>query len=168
MDKSNRFPHFENVLRLKPDAWAIVKGSNVYPAIGGHVRFFSTAYGTMVAAEIHGLPRSDIACKSPIFAFHIHEGEDCTGNAEDPFANARMHYNPGGCAHPFHAGDMPPLFGAKGYAFSVFLTNRFDVREIIGKTVIIHSSLDNFSTQPSGNAGSKIACGEIMGSAHEQ
>ena len=33
----------------------------------------------------------------------------CTGNAEDEFANAKMHYNPTGCPHPYHLGDLPPL-----------------------------------------------------------
>ena len=42
------------------------------------------------------------------------------------------------------------------------LTDRFTVREIIGKVVIIHSQADDFKTQPSGNAGSKIACGKIL------
>ena len=71
------------------------------------------------------------------------------------------HYNPNQCAHPYHAGDLPPLFGSNGYAFEAFLTDRFTVSEVIGRTVIIHSKPDDFSTQPSGNSGEKIACGEI-------
>ena len=63
--------------------------------------------------------------------------------------------------HPYHAGDMPPLFGEKGEAFSVFMTKRFRVDDIIGKTVIIHSMPDDFTTQPAGNSGEKIACGII-------
>ena len=43
------------------------------------------------------------------------------------------------------------------------LTDRFNLREIIGKVVIIHRNIDDFSTQPAGNAGAKIACGKIMG-----
>ena len=42
-----------------------------------------------------------------------------------------------------------------------FLTNRFRVEEILGKTVIIHDSPDDFTSQPAGNAGKKIACGMI-------
>ena len=49
-----------------------------------------------------------------------------------------------------------------GYAFSAFLTDRFTVKEIVGRTVIMHSSPDDFTSQPSGNAGEKIACGEIV------
>ena len=40
------------------------------------------------------------------------------------------------------------------------LINKFTVNEIIGRTVIIHSQPDDFTTQPSGNSGKKIACGE--------
>ena len=43
-----------------------------------------------------------------------------------------------------------------------FFTNRFSISEIIGKTIIIHSGVDDFSSQPSGNSGQKIACGIIQ------
>jgi Cu-Zn family superoxide dismutase len=56
---------------------------------------------------------------------------------------------------------MPPLFVNHGYAFSAFLTDKFYVRDVIGLTVIIHAQPDDFTTQPSGNAGKKIACGLI-------
>lgn len=36
-------------------------------------------------------------------------GTSCSGNPEDEFANAKMHYNPTGCPHPYHIGDLPPL-----------------------------------------------------------
>jgi len=48
-----------------------------------------------------------------------------------------------------------------GNAYMQVLTNRFSVREILGKTVVIHSHPDDFHTQPAGNAGEKIACGVI-------
>ena len=41
------------------------------------------------------------------------------------------------------------------------LTNRFAVKDIIGRTVVIHDKPDDFTTQPSGGSGVKIACGEI-------
>lgn len=156
--------HFIDLCRLSrkvPDALALIGGSEKYPSIRGRVRFYQTFSGVIVMSEITGLPQSNEPCKNPVFAFHIHSGSLCKGNADDPFSDAGTHYNPSGCPHPYHAGDLSPLFGANGKAFSAFLTDRFTVREIIGKTVIIHSRPDDFKTQPSGNAGEKIACGEI-------
>jgi len=71
------------------------------------------------------------------------------------------HYNPDTCPHPHHAGDLPPLFRADGYAFAMFLTDRFSVQELIGKTMILHSGPDDFTTRPAGNSRTKIACGTI-------
>ena len=163
MNQNCRLPGLETLLRTHPQAWAHLYGSERYPEINGTVRFYAHPYGTLVVTEVKGLPDTQNACDSPIFAFHIHEGGACTGNSEDPFADAGKHYNPRGCPHPYHAGDLPPLFGANGYAFSACLTDRFFLSEIIGKTVILHSSFDDFTSQPSGNAGAKIACGEIVG-----
>lgn len=145
----------------RPSAKANIKGSEKYSDIEGRVLFYETACGVVIATEVNGLPLGGSVCKEPIFAFHIHEGGQCTGNNEDPFANVMTHYNHQNCMHPYHAGDMPPLFGSNGYAFLMFFTNRFSVNEIIGKTIIIHDRPDDFSTQPSGNAGEKIACGVI-------
>ena len=73
-----------------------------------------------------------------------------------------MHYNPQNTEHPNHAGDMPPLLGNQGYAYSVFYDKRFTIQEIIGRAVIIHEKPDDFTTQPSGNSGAKIGCGVIQ------
>lgn len=145
---------FLSYLRRPPVAAARMHGSD--NAIVGMVKFYKTPYGTLVSAHIHGLPSSN-----GIYAFHIHSGSSCTGNAEDPFANTGTHYNPGKQPHPYHAGDLPPLFSSNGRAFTVVLTDRFTPAEVIGRTVIIHAAPDDFTTQPSGNAGKKIACGEI-------
>ena len=96
-----------------------------------------------------------------ILGFHIHEGEACTGSEEDPFADTKMHYNPGDCPHPAHARDRPPLFVNGGYAWSAVLTNRIRAKEMKGHTVVVHSMPDDFKTQPSGDSGEKIACGVI-------
>ena len=146
-----------------PAAWAVLRGSRAYPHVQGTVRFYENSRGVLVVTEVIGLPTAQNPCERPIFALHIHEGGSCTGNEGDPFANVGMHYNPLGCPHPYHAGDMPPLFGVDGYAYGAFVTGRFTIRDIVGRSVILHESPDDFTTQPSGNAGEKIACGEIMG-----
>lgn len=144
----------------RPHAVAQIRGAGEGERIRGCVRFWQTPWGVLVSAEITGLP-AEGECKNRIFAFHIHSGERCAGNESDPFADTGTHYNPDNCAHPHHAGDLPPLFGNAGYAFQTVLTDRFRVREIIGKTVVIHAQPDDMMTQPSGNSGTKIGCGEI-------
>ncbi len=150
-----------SMLRRLPDAVAVMEGNAKNSRIQGTVKFYQAMNGVLIVADIVGLPASAKACKNNIFAFHIHGGSDCSGNREDPFADAGTHYNPNECPHPHHAGDMPPLFGAGERAFLAFLTDRLTVNEIIGKTVIIHDRPDDFTTQPAGNAGNKIACGII-------
>lgn len=159
----NGFPNFSTLLGRRPHAWATVQGSEVYPTVQGTVRFYQTVYGVVVVTEIRGLPDPDIPCSAPIYAMHIHDGGLCAGTPTDPFADVGTHYNPDDCPHPYHAGDLPPLFSANGYAFSVCLTDRFTVEEIIDRSVIIHAAPDDFTTQPSGNAGAKMACGTIRG-----
>lgn len=151
----------ETFLKKYPDAAAVIRGSGNYPKIKGETMFYETNRGVLIVSHITGLPQNVDKCKNSIFAFHIHRGENCTGTAADPFLNVLTHYNPNNCPHPYHAGDMPPLFGNNGEAFSAFVTNRFTINEIIGKTVVIHSNPDDFTSQPAGNSGTKIACGEI-------
>lgn len=140
---------------------AEVYGSEKYPMIHGTVSFYQVMAGTIVVTEIFGLPSEDDKCAVNILGFHIHEGEACTGSEEDPFADTKMHYNPGDCPHPAHAGDLPPLFVNGGYAWSAVLTNRIRAKEMKGHTVVVHSMPDDFKTQPSGDSGEKIACGVI-------
>ncbi len=149
---------FENV-----DAVAIIKGSAEYPGVRGLVRFYKTDSGVYIVTSVTGLPHDNYDCGGGIFGVHIHEGNMCgERSGEDPFALTGAHYNPKGCEHPYHAGDLPPLFSAGGIAMCSVLTNRFTVGEIIGKTVVIHSGVDDFKSQPSGNSGKKIACGVIQ------
>jgi Cu-Zn family superoxide dismutase len=49
-----------------------------------------------------------------------------------------------------------------GTAVMIFFTNRFKPADVVGKTVIIHESPDDGTTQPSGNSGRRLACGEIL------
>lgn len=152
---------FLSFAKQRPAARATIEGSNAYKSVSGTVRFYEAREGVVVMAQIEGLPESAQACSNPIFGMHIHSGGSCTGDDQDPFADAMTHYNPDNCPHPYHRGDLPPLFGCDGMAVCVFLTDRFSIDEIVGKTVIIHSNADDFTSQPSGNAGDKIACGVI-------
>ena len=77
------------------------------------------------------------------------------------FPNTGNHYNPDNVPHPEHAGDLPPLLSNNGYAWMSFYTGRIDPNEVIGRSLVIHSMRDDFSSQPSGNSGDKIACGVI-------
>lgn len=150
-----------SLLRGRPQAAASIAGSKSYPSISGTVRFYQAREGVIVFAEASGLPQSGRLCQERVFGFHIHEGSGCGGGGDDPFSDAMGHYNPGECGHPHHAGDLPPLFGNNGLALSLFLTSRFSVDEVVGRTVIIHDHPDDFTAQPSGSSGTKIACGTI-------
>lgn len=138
-------------------ATAILKGSAAYPELMGMVRLFQTEKGVLVAAEVNGLPEQ--APCGGVFGFHIHEGTGCGG---DDFADTKGHYNPKNCQHPYHAGDLPPLFSNQGSAWMAVLTDRFQLKEVIGRTMVIHLYPDDFMTQPGGNSGMKIACGIIQ------
>ena len=159
---SMQYRNLVTALNKRPKAMAMIKGSEKYPAVKGTAKFFEVPEGVLVAVDVCGLPSNVNRCDNPIFALHIHEGKSCTGNMQDPFKNAMMHYNPGDCNHPYHTGDLPPIFGCDGYGFLVTMTDRFFVDEIIGKTIIIHSAADDFTSQPSGNSGEKMACGQIQ------
>ena len=135
-------------------AIACVHGRDAYPGLRGTVRFIPRKNGTLVIAEISGLPATDTG----FFAFHTHEGGNCSG---PDFPNTGSHYDPDDRDHPLHAGDLPPLLSSGGYAYLAVMTDRFRVKDVIGRTVVIHSGPDDFRTQPSGSAGNKIACGVI-------
>lgn len=152
-------------LRCTPQAEARIAGGESCPDLRGLVRFYRTGRGVLVHAEICGLPQGGGPCDGQIFGFHIHSGTSCGGSREEPFSQAMGYYDTKGCGHPHHAGDLPPLFGNDGLAVSAFLTNRFSLEEIIGKVVIIHGHPDDFTTQPSGSSGAKIACGVIRRTA---
>lgn len=131
------------------NAKAHIKGSSEYPKIDGYVYFTEDMNGVILTAEIKGLPKSENSCNGRFFGFHIHKGTSCTGNDEDEFADAGMHYNPTNCPHPYHAGDLPPLIENNGYAYMSVLLNKFKVSDIIGKVIIIHDMPDDFTSQPS-------------------
>lgn len=128
-------------------AKADIKGGKKYPNINGEVFFKETQLGVLITVKVSGLPTSTNNCKGRFFGFHIHDGTSCTGNAEDEFADSKSHYNPTNCPHPFHSGDLPPLIENNGFAYMNVLVNKFKVKEILGKVVIIHDLPDDFTTR---------------------
>lgn len=144
-----------------PNAAAVVRGNDQYPSLGGKVLFYNLGRGVLVVTSLWGLPYSTGECHGTILGMHIHEGGCCQGNEQDPFAQAGAHYDTHGCEHPWHQGDLPPIFVNKGAAWSAVVTERFTLQEVLGKTVIVHGMPDDFTTQPSGDSGRKIGCGVI-------
>lgn len=144
-----------------PDAVASVHGNELYPDLCGSVFFCQLPCGVFVNAQFHGLPVIHGNNCSHFLGFHIHENGDCSQNAEHEFYQTGNHYNPDSAPHPNHRGDLPPILSCDGYAWQSFLIDTFSVTEIIGKSVVVHASPDDFTTQPSGNSGTKIGCGII-------
>lgn len=138
----------------RPTAIAYVKGSNEAPELCGKVEFYQKKSCVLITVNVIGLPPTTTG----FFGFHIHEGKSCSGCF---FSDTGNHYNPTEAPHPSHSGDLPPLMLCNGGVCQSVTTNRFKVQDIIGRTVVIHNMPDDFSSQPSGNAGVKIACGVI-------
>lgn len=155
---------FANILmHRKPCAMANLRGSHKFPNIHGTVRFYHAGRGKVLTVfDINGLPVESTPCGQRFFAIHIHEKGTCEGTVDEPFSEAGAHYNPCDCPHPNHAGDLGVLFAdCTGKAQSAMIFDSFSINEIIGGSVIIHKNPDDFMTQPSGNAGERIACGII-------
>jgi Cu-Zn family superoxide dismutase len=121
------------------------------------VRFYQENGCVLIEAKISGLPRKS---KTGFFGFHIHEGDTCTGT---DFSGTGSHYNLSDQAHPKHAGDLPPLLSNDGYVWTVVYDSFLTLPMILNRSLVMHQKPDDFTTQPSGNAGEKIACGVITG-----
>jgi Cu-Zn family superoxide dismutase len=100
---------------------------------------------------------------------HIHEVGDCSSGDG---MSTKGHFNPHGKPHGHHgsgerhAGDLPSLKAAKNGRAKVDAT--MDIitvgpgpASIIGRGLIVHADPDDYKTQPTGNAGARIACGVI-------
>lgn len=150
---------FIDILRKgTPDATAWIKGNEQNPQLSGAARFYYTPYeGTLVEVEVFGLPNVRIPDSANFYSMHIHENGNCTS----PFDQTGDHYSREPEQHPQHTGDMVPLLGAQGYAWTSFYDKRLRIPEIMGRSVVIHAMPDDFHTQPSGDSGMKIACGVI-------
>jgi Cu-Zn family superoxide dismutase len=132
----------------------------------GAVQFVETPHGVLLKLALKGAVPGE-------HAFHIH----AVGKCEPPFTTAGGHFNPAARKHGLavaegaHAGDMPnlhiPASGelmveilnggvtlAKGKPNSVFDTD--------GSAIVIHAGIDDYKSDPTGNAGDRIACGVIV------
>jgi Cu-Zn family superoxide dismutase len=153
---------------LQSVAYANIEGGPLAPSINGIVYFIDVPGGVQVCTTITGLPNYKPASGNnpPVgpHGFHIHEFGNCqVGDINNPFTAAGEHWNPTNQPHGNHAGDFPVLFSNNGFAAMCFFTNKFKVKDIIGKSIIIHQSPDDYRSQPAGNAGKRLACGVIKG-----
>lgn len=143
-----------------PYGIADIKGSENYNTIKGKAKFYSWKNGTIIRIEVDGLPNEH---KNNFFGFHIHSGNECVEKqGEKNFESAGPHLNTENDKHAQHIGDLPMIYSNDGYAYMEFFTNRFKPEEVISHTIIIHRNKDDLITEPSGNSGNRIACGEIV------
>jgi Cu-Zn family superoxide dismutase len=129
--------------------------------VKGTVTFVRQGSMTLVEATVSGLTPG-------LHGFHIHEKGDCS--APDA-SSAGGHFNPGGMphagpdSHDRHVGDFGNIEAdASGNArFSKLFSNlQYEgTASIVGKAVIVHAKADDLKTQPSGDAGGRVACGVI-------
>jgi Cu-Zn family superoxide dismutase len=91
--------------------------------------------------------------------------------------SAGGHWNPTGAGHghlgsgAHHAGDIGNMVvGADGTGSLTFSSDEWEVRtgsgsDVLGHAVIVHGGVDDFTSQPAGNAGMRIACGVVVDAA---
>jgi len=137
----------------------------VYPTQGntvtGIVTFTKADGGVKVVADLQGLTKGK-------HGIHIHECGDCS--AADG-SSAGGHFNPMAKSHgaPMdamrHEGDMGNIEADdSGKAHMEYIDKNMSLEganSIIGRSVIVHKNEDDLKTQPTGNAGARIACGVI-------
>src|SRR6201988_922006 len=131
----------------------------------GTIELTQTKAGVLLKVAVKGLPAGE-------HAFHIH----AVGKCEPPFDSAGPHFNPTNHKHGMlsgegHAGDMPNLHVPQGGALEVEAVNATitldkgkpnSVFQPTGTAVVIHGGKDDYKTDPTGNAGDRIACGVIV------
>ena len=126
--------------------------------VAGTVTFTKSGDGVRVVANITGL-------KPGKHGFHVHEFGDCS--APDA-TSAGGHFNPtndphaGHDADERHMGDLGNIEADSSGKAQLNLTDKkIEIDAIIGKAVIVHEKADDLKTQPTGDAGGRIACGVI-------
>jgi Cu-Zn family superoxide dismutase len=129
----------------------------------GEVTFEQVGSNVHVVANLKGLPPGST------HGFHIHEVGDCSSGDG---MSTKGHFNPLGKTHGSHtsaqrhAGDLPSLTAGKdGRAKLDVMLDVITVEpgptSVVGRGLIVHADPDDFKTQPTGNAGARIACGVI-------
>ncbi len=120
----------------------------------GWARFTEDATGTIhVNVHVKGLAPG-------LHGTHVHANGVCQGPT---FGSAGSHYNPATAPHGSHAGDLPNLtVNPAGIGHLNTSTNRAALSEFVGRALIIHHDVDDFTTQPTGASGTRIACGVIV------
>ena len=130
--------------------------------VSGTVTFTPVTDGVQVQAEITGLTPGK-------HGFHVHEFGDCS--AADG-SSAGGHFNPTNKPHAApnaaqrHVGDMGNIEAdASGKAKLDYVDHHMslsnDETSVIGRAVIVHAKADDLKSQPSGDAGARVACGVI-------
>jgi Cu-Zn family superoxide dismutase len=127
----------------------------------GTVTFSKVELGVKVVADIKGLTPG-------AHGFHVHQFGDCSAPNAD---SAGGHYNPAGKPHGApenqerHAGDLGNLVAdSSGKAYlerTDTVISLSGPHSVIGRGIIIHEASDDMTTQPTGNAGARVACGFI-------
>jgi superoxide dismutase, Cu-Zn family len=146
----------ELTITLEPKSNSTVIGTANFVEKNGFVTF--TAKMTGLTAGVH--------------AIHIHEKADCS--AVDA-TSAGGHWNPTFKKHgkwnegEHHKGDIGNFTAdANGNATITLKTNEWcigcadETKDILNKAIIVHANPDDFTTQPTGNAGGRIACSGII------
>jgi Cu-Zn family superoxide dismutase len=125
-----------------------------------------TPNGLLIQATITGLPPGP-------HGFHVHETGECS--VEGEFESAGGHFAPGGNEHGFmvdggpHAGDFANQTAMDDGTMVVEVFNENlrltegdnAVLDDDGAAIVIHSTADDYRTQPSGASGDRIACAVI-------
>ena len=130
----------------------------------GTVQFVQLGGAVRVSGTIKGLqPNTEVG-------FHIHEKGDCSSGDG---MSAGGHFNPTGKPHGHagepasHAGDLPSL-RADATGTATFAAELRSIAvgsgptDVVGRGLIVHRDKDDYVTQPTGNAGPRLACAVIV------